>query len=526
MALSEAAGSMGPALKSVLRSVLLDVCMEKKDERPAGRPATLAAPGRPAPAAPATPAPPDMQALMRATLLGIVTPEEGLAPAAPAPEFAAPPPTQPAATAYPPTEEKKQGKARRIRTRKDKGAKAKLEGSQTQLPLPQQQPPMQMDHMQAMQGMQGMQGQMDAQAYRLLWEAAQTTGPQQTNAINAAQQAAFKAAQKQQQQQRPGQQQGQQQVQDPNRAIWEGLAQGVAPHQSQPGVVARPFMVDARGVPQFTSDPLGLGFPWSAGGTNSAGPAWLPAGLPAGLPVDGSGPGGFFAQGLPIGGLGTMPTDGSGMAQFPTWSPPGVAGPAPGLPLAQHAPPPSGPPPRIPKADGEHPALPLQQGEEIPEHERTTVMLRNIPNKYTQRMLLTAVHAESYLSTEFDFFYLPIDFRNKCNVGYCFVNFLDHDRAVEFFTTFDRFQLRAFNSQKVCSVSWARVQGREKNVEHYRNSPVAGVPIPQYRPLLFDDGEEQSFPEPDGPLSRVRLRVPKGSARHRTRRNAKGTAAA
>jgi hypothetical protein len=124
-------------------------------------------------------------------------------------------------------------------------------------------------------------------------------------------------------------------------------------------------------------------------------------------------------------------------------------------------------------------------------------------------MLLSAVEAADFPTTAFDFFYLPIDFRNKCNLGYCFINFVAHDSAVKFMSVFQDYRLTAFNSDKVCEVSWARVQGLHENVEHYRNSPIAGVPIPQYRPLIFDNGESVPFPEPDGPLARVCLRVPK-----------------
>lgn len=139
---------------------------------------------------------------------------------------------------------------------------------------------------------------------------------------------------------------------------------------------------------------------------------------------------------------------------------------------------------------------------------KTTMMLRNIPNKYTQKMMLEYLENNGFRGT-YDFFYLPIDFRNRCNVGYAFINFVDPEHAKRFLQSLHRVKLPAYNSNKVCEVTYAHVQGLEQNVEHYRNSPVNGIPISAYRPMIFKSGLEVGFPKPDAPLPPIQLRPAK-----------------
>jgi len=141
----------------------------------------------------------------------------------------------------------------------------------------------------------------------------------------------------------------------------------------------------------------------------------------------------------------------------------------------------------------------------------TTVMLRNIPNKYSRDMLVEQL-SHKYKGM-FDFMYLPIDFKNKCNVGYGFVNFRTAELCSQFVQSFNGVDVRkclpGFNSRKVVEVTPARVQGLQDNVRRLRNSPVMSQlkDHPDWLPLLFDeDGIEQRFPEPDHPLPPVRVR--------------------
>lgn len=127
---------------------------------------------------------------------------------------------------------------------------------------------------------------------------------------------------------------------------------------------------------------------------------------------------------------------------------------------------------------------------------RTTVMVRNIPNKYHQQMLLDEVNVHH--EGTYDFFYLPIDFKNKCNVGYCFINFLEVGYILPFVRDFNGQRWKSFNSEKVCVITFARIQGKTAMISRFQNSSLLEKDD-EYQPLLFyssgpDRGKQEHFP--------------------------------
>jgi len=156
----------------------------------------------------------------------------------------------------------------------------------------------------------------------------------------------------------------------------------------------------------------------------------------------------------------------------------------------------------------------------------TTAMLRNIPNKYTQAGLVERLQ-EAGFRRELDFIYLPIDFKNKCNVGYAFMNFRTAEACAQFAAEFhgsnSREKLPGFNSKKVCEVSAARFQGCDENIRRLQASSVMAELLanPDWLPQLFDiNGQAMAFPLTDTSKeavaasrpSRGRLQRRKGTA--------------
>jgi len=129
--------------------------------------------------------------------------------------------------------------------------------------------------------------------------------------------------------------------------------------------------------------------------------------------------------------------------------------------------------------------------------ERTTVMLRNIPNNYTREMLLELLDTEGF-KCQYDFIYLPMDFSRMAGLGYAFINLISMETAEKVQDHFHGFTGWSLASQKVCEVSWGEpLQGLDAHVERYRNSPVMHEDVNEkYRPLLFKDGVVVAFPPP------------------------------
>jgi len=139
----------------------------------------------------------------------------------------------------------------------------------------------------------------------------------------------------------------------------------------------------------------------------------------------------------------------------------------------------------------------LKETEHVSEELRTTVMMRNLPNKYDKESLLGLLKEQGYLELV-DFLYIPIDFRFSRNMGYCFLNFTDPEDARGFKQTFQGFSGWRFNSDKKCDVQWSTpYQGLAAHIHRYRSSPVMHESVPEsFRPMLLLGGEPVDFPAP------------------------------
>ena len=90
---------------------------------------------------------------------------------------------------------------------------------------------------------------------------------------------------------------------------------------------------------------------------------------------------------------------------------------------------------------------------------RTTLMLRNIPNKYTLTNLVEELNPSFW--GKFDYINLPIDYDRKLNLGYAFINFVDPMHIILFYETYRLKKWTKYRSDKKMDMTYADKQGKK-----------------------------------------------------------------
>jgi len=111
------------------------------------------------------------------------------------------------------------------------------------------------------------------------------------------------------------------------------------------------------------------------------------------------------------------------------------------------------------------------------EEKRTTLMIKNIPNKYNVPLLFEEI--KLYYDGVFDYLYIPYDFNKEIsNLGYAFINFVHPLQILKFYEIFVGKKWLKFSSGKQCEMSFANTQGKENLLNHFEktSSRVSNIP--------------------------------------------------
>ena len=104
------------------------------------------------------------------------------------------------------------------------------------------------------------------------------------------------------------------------------------------------------------------------------------------------------------------------------------------------------------------------------EDKRTTIMIKNIPNKFSRELLLSTID-QNFKGT-YDLFILPTDGNKNKNFGYSFLNFTSSYFIPYFYFMFNDKKWSSTNSKKICEITYSKVQGRANLISYYANKII------------------------------------------------------
>lgn len=116
--------------------------------------------------------------------------------------------------------------------------------------------------------------------------------------------------------------------------------------------------------------------------------------------------------------------------------------------------------------------------------DRTTLMIKNIPNKYTSQMVIDDLDTKD-LNDTYDFFYMPRDKQHESNQGYAFINLLDPAYILAYNDEYSGKSWTIGNSKKLVELKYAVYQGQNANYENFKNKKVYQQGKESERPILL-----------------------------------------
>jgi len=115
----------------------------------------------------------------------------------------------------------------------------------------------------------------------------------------------------------------------------------------------------------------------------------------------------------------------------------------------------------------------------------TTLVLQKLPKSLDRASLLAFLDMHGFRG-QYDFLYLPLDYKTRLSLGFAFVNFVSNAAA--------RCAMDRFSS--MFEVKWSQKRrGLQENIEHYRNTALMSPDMPdEFKPILLLNGVRVDFP--------------------------------
>jgi len=121
----------------------------------------------------------------------------------------------------------------------------------------------------------------------------------------------------------------------------------------------------------------------------------------------------------------------------------------------------------------------------------TTIVVRNIPARYTQERLLEVWEPDG----SYDFFYLPYCVKQKRGSGYVFLNFCSHQAARYFWQRVQGTRLPGCEHLKNLDVAVADIQGLENNLRYWGSHKLSRISNSSFLPMVFNGTRRVDFKE-------------------------------